>query len=87
MVKKKKKIQSSTVSFSDGNFTENKDLILSTSLLTRKPIQTTPALCKNIKILYKPYQWPEKCQDIYKEMCAKIVSLREQDKLQEESTL
>lgn len=51
------------------------------------PIQTAPALCKNIKILYKPYQWPEKCKDIHKEMCAKSVSLREQHKLQEESTL
>lgn len=62
------------------NFTENGHLVLSIFLLTSKTIQTTPALCKNIKILYKPYQWPEKCRDIHEEMCAKTVSLREQDK-------
>lgn len=65
------KIQSSTISFSDVNFAENGDLLgdlvllLTSLLLTSKPIQTAPALCKNIKLLYKPHQWSEKCKDIH----------------------
>ena len=58
------------------NFTENAVSFYQLFLTSKfkLPIQTTPALCKNIKILYKPYQWPEKCKDIQTQTDTTIVS-------------